>query len=286
MRPPLQSASVSLVALLALVAPAASRDKVIGSDPASARPQFVRVSPPRFSTVTTVYSADADSAEFPVRPRIKFDLINASTRPFWLAVDFQAPPPHPGRRGTVHLEPGQKVEFQSTQDEILADTDYRVALVACSDSAFTDTLEQSAVQMRFDAHDVKELMKGIAEERRNFDQNREAGHLPKMYDNLIFVENHIGLGGTLFSPRGMLTVKPDGLEYVSKKRTVTVPAASLRDVGIVEEQSAMCVAVAYDEGGQPKRALFVPGITRSEGGFLPRIEASIRSAMRQVKKPE
>jgi len=123
---------------------------------------YVKLSAPWLSTVTSLYVAEPDSNESPVRPRINLTIANRSKRAFWFRAVLTAPEPHPGRTGRALLEPRKSLEFESTQDAILADTDYRFDVTVFGDSAFTDTLEVNSTQFRFPAKAVREIEKRVA----------------------------------------------------------------------------------------------------------------------------
>jgi hypothetical protein len=284
-----------LIAPAILVVPAALVGSSARTAPREFKSAFVKVSEPWLSTVTTLYAADPKPGESPVRPRINLLISNHSDHPLWFWARLTAPPPHSGRTGTAQLESRQSVEFESTQDSILADTDYGLEVVVFSDSALTDTLETNSAQFRFDANTVKAVERKVADElrergsrqeskRRRDEEELEAGRLPKTYDSVIFVEGKIGLlGVTGLSRRGTLTVTKDSVQYVSKKRTFAIAGAQLRNVEILSEKSHLCVAVDYDDAGATKQVRFVTGLYQM--GRLEKVKASLL-ALKQHSRTE
>ena len=293
--PPLAASRIQpLVVTLACVALAVLTVRPARSD--QFKSSFVKVSDPWLSTVTTLYVQDPVPGEAPVRPRINLRIKNRSNRAFWFRAILTPPPPHSGRSGTAYLEPGQSVEFESTQDSLLADTDYQFDVYVFSNKAETDTLEASSARFRFPVRAVRDAEKRIARElraktteqeaeRHASEEMMEARQLPKTYDGVIVVEGKIGLGVTTFSARGTVTVGNDSLRYVSKKRTFAIAGTQLRSVQVLVEHSVSCVGVEYDDGGASKQIRFVTGLLAGQEN-LSRLQASLTALKEQSAKPE
>lgn len=260
---------VVLRASMAILAIAVMATASIADDASDARPdlkklrsKYVKVDDLYLSTVTAVYQRSDDETS-PVRPRINLNLSNKSKREYWLVVQLTPPPPEQGRTGVVQLGPEERMEFESTQDSIAADTDYLLDFTVFADSAQTDTLEVDVARFRFKAKMVDALAERLAFRR----DEREATTLPRTYENVAILEK-FGFLATLtdrFWRVGTLVVKSDGLEHIQDKRTVSVAASQVRRVKLEEIQYNLYVVVYFDDGGKEKKVAFTrPDASRGE----------------------
>jgi hypothetical protein len=215
------------------------------------------------------------------RPQLMLNLRNKTDRALWLRVAFQPPAPNLSCTQIQHAEPKQQVDFTCAQDSIISDTDYPIAITVFADSAESDTVENNSTHMRFGKKDVKA-----------FQRLTEAGLLPKTYEDVVLKEK-LGMGAALFGSMGnggTLTVKTDGLEWTTKKRTVTVALDQLRDVAVRQlghRPSDAWVVVDYDDGGNSKILAFQGSAFRGAGPeMIDQLHASIAELLGRRKAKE
>jgi len=254
--------------------------------------QYLKLAAPRFSTVTTLWAADSADMAAGVRPRINLIISNKSKRPFWLEVRLLPPPPHRGTTGTVYLEPKQSIEFESTQDSILADVDYPIDFSVFADSAFTDTLESRRSKMRFDLESVQALENRLGFRRREHasstSQPVESNALPQAFEQIVVKKNMnflTSLSGRM-GHAGTLTVSASGLEFVTMKSRLMVEAAQVRGVSIRQmgaHQEWDWVVVEYEADGEKRTLWMEPSAFsgQSESYVVHRILAAVRMLMAQ-----
>jgi len=218
-RGPIRARLAAAGAIMALASDPASGDDVIRSSPSELEPRFVAASRPRFSIATTLYPPpEPGDFTFGIRPRINVPLTNKSDRSFWLVARLRPPPPLSEWVRKAHLEPKESFEFEATQDTILAAVDYWLDLTAFADSALTDTLEKSVVQMRFDETDVRAIEKKVAAEREI-----ESGRGPEtLEEDGRPIRYHVGLGFGWVVPLGRVSSITDLVPF-----TEPVPAGDL-----------------------------------------------------------
>jgi hypothetical protein len=111
---------------------------------------------------------------------------------------------------------------------------------------------------------------------------------PKTYESIVLREDKVGLGtvmlGAFAKGGGRLVVTPDGLEHVTKKKTVKVAAAQVRGVAVQSVgQGAMAdwVVVDYEDAGTPKKLMLQGSAFKGEGSaVVPKVQASLRAMFR------
>src|SRR6185503_20007637 len=92
--------------------------------------------------------------------------------------------------------------------------------------------------------------------------------------------------GTLGNAGGRLVVAPDGLEHVTKKRTVKVAAAQLRGVDVQALGQSSWVVVDYEEAGAMKTLMLQGSSARGQGpDVVDKINASIQTLLTRREKP-
>lgn len=257
---------------------------------------FVKLSPPWLSTATTVFDSNAKPGQAPVRPRINFTLTNRSKRAFWVETVIRAPASDPSGLSKANLQPKQTIEVESTQDTILAATDYALGVVVCSDEAMTDTLDQFTTQLSFPAQATEEINARLAMRRRDWAAREEAGRsskalldeggqLPKTYTSIVLVEGKVPSDAKLNEQQGTLTVRTDSLVYVSAHRTVALAGTQVLDVYLHLEGVRLCVGVKYDAAGTEKRMLFLTG-PGARDLKLDLVRGSLLALQRAAKKPD
>ncbi len=133
-----------------------------------------------------------------------------------------------------------------------------------ADSALADTIESSATHMRFGSKDL------IA-----FGEWNEARRLPKTYERVVLKESlgvRTALFGALSVETGTLVVKPDGIDYSTNKRTVSITATQVQRVSLrpLRDRDDVWVVVDYDDagGGAAKILAFQPSNYRGQPARL------------------
>ncbi len=253
-----------LVAIIATVIPAAVWGQVQFRAPKDFRSQSVEI---KIGGLTTT----PDS-----RPQLLLMLSNKTDRTLWLGVRFTPPAPNAGCDETKRVESKQEVMFACAQDSVIADVDYPLAVTVFADSALADTVEASSTQMRFGRKDL------IA-----FGEWVEARRLPKSYENVVLKESlgvRTQLFGALSVETGTLVVKPDGIDYSSKKRTVGITAAQVQRVSVrpLRNRDDIWGVVDYDEAGAAKLLAFQP----SDERLFNKMMSSLRYLAEQREKKQ
>lgn len=257
-----------LVATIATVTPAAVWGQVQFRAPKNFRSQSVEI---KMGGLTTT----PDS-----RPQLLLMLSNKTDRTVWLGVHFTPPAPNAGCDEAKRVESKQEVMFACAQDSVIADVDYPLAVTVFTDSALTDTVEASSTQMRFGRKDL------IA-----FGEWAEARKLPKTYENVVLKESlgvRTALFGALSVEHGTLVVKPDSINYSSKKRTVSISAAQVQRVWVrqLPRQSRyrenLWLVVDYDDGGTAKILAFQP----SDDRLFDKMMSSLKYLAEQREKKQ
>ena len=246
---------------------------------------YVSYSWPHFSTTTTLWARDPEPGESPVRPRINMNLTNKSSRAFWLVVTLTPPSPYTGRTGVAHLEPNQTVEFESTQDSILAEADYLIDLMVLADSALTDTLEAGRTRVWFDRGNVERLEQRLLVERCQHALEHEPVALPRTFEHIV-VRKEMGLLTSLtgrMGGSGTMVVGLDGLQHATKKDTVALSAAQLRSVSRKtadgSDDSMPWVVVEYEDGGETRELWLIPAAFSAPGEMEDCIELQMHAAI-------
>jgi hypothetical protein len=142
----------------------------------------------------------------------------------------------------LHIEPDAGSEFACAQDTVLADTDYRLAVTVCADDALTDTLESCTLRLSFEPAVVRANDSAIVMAEREL----AAMELPRTYDNLELRR------GVLHRVRGRLTVREDGIEFVAKGETFSLPVSGMRNTSL----DAGRVRLDYEDGGRHRTLHF------------------------------
>ncbi len=197
---------------------------------------------------------------------------NTSDRPLWLSV----------RQGecekAAKIEAKQNATF-SCDVPTPKPGSVPVVITVFADEARTETLETHRDEMHFSASDIRQILAIAAvdaalEPAPAVDAALEAVPEKVAFDNIAFSEK-LGVGAGLRQfldyAKGTLVILPSQIEYTDGKRTVTIPASSVRDVRLWPVGETPWVIVSYEESGKMKQAGFlavrhrddVPGIVRS-----------------------
>jgi len=211
------------------------------------------------------------------RAQLTLTLANKTDRALWLVVRFAPPPPDRACEETQRLEPKSEHQFTCAQDSLVADVDYPITIAVFGDSGLTEAIETNATHMRFGKKEVKLLGEWL-----------QATRLPQTYEHVI-LKDKVGVGtamfGTLGNAGGRLVVAPDGLEHVTKKRTVKVAAAQLRGVDVQALGQSSWVVVEYEDAGAMKTLLLQGSSARWGPDVLDKINASIQTLLTRREKP-
>jgi hypothetical protein len=125
-----------------------------------------------------------------------------------------------------------------------------VAIDIFADEAQAQTLETIRDAMRFDKRDARALREFASAQR-----------LPVTYEGIAFSEK-LGIGAAFRQlvphANGKLVISESAIEYVNGKQSVTIPATSVRDMGLTAAARNVLpwIVVVYEESGGMKRALF------------------------------
>lgn len=196
---------VSLATVPAIVDVAASGKQEDRPDLRHFKSHSVAITDHSLSTVTNILPPPSERVASDVLARIGLVLSNRSDRAFWLVVRLTPPPPNPTcPSGIAYLEPKEQVEFRCTQETLLADVDYPIDIVVFSDSALTDTLEQSATRLRFDRGTVRWMEERLAFLRHEL----EADQLPPS-DEPITLKERLGVSVGLAMSGGVVIPSGD-----------------------------------------------------------------------------
>ena len=198
-----------------------------------------------------------------VHPQLVLIFSNKTDRALWLGARFTLPPPNSGCEVIRPLLPaGKETSFFCALDTLLADVDYPIVITVFADSVRKDTVESSPTSMRFGRKDVS-----------SFGDWLEAKRLPKTYENIVMRESFGivgGLFGQLTLDNGTTIVKPDGIEYATKKRTVSIAVAQVRRVSVrrFRGKDDIWLVVDYDDAGSGKILAFQPYAFKGQGNAV------------------
>jgi len=235
-----------------------------------------RATPDDFHSQSVGITAGGVIAGPDSRAKLVLTLANKTDRALWLVVRFAPPPPNQACEETQRLEPKQDGHFTCAQDSLVADVDYPVTIAVFGDSGLTEAMETNATHMRFGKKDVKRLGEWL-----------QATRLPQTYENVI-LKDKVGLGtlfGNLGSAGGRLVVAPEGLEHVTKNRTVKVAAPQIRGVAVQGVGERAWVRVEYEDAGVMKTLVLQGSAAKGQGPqVLDQINASIQTLLSHREK--
>jgi hypothetical protein len=203
----------------------------------------------RFTTAGLMFSPSEGLA-------IGLEMENRSESPIWVRLTVRGPASDVACEKTMALPSKQSAAVVCWRDTILPDVEYPMTVEVFRDSALTSAVEQTATQMRFRKKHLDELG-GL----------REATALPRVYENIAY-KKKLGLTTALFGhmgppKEGTVTVSATGVEWKSKKETLSVPVAQIRAVRMEElgPRDAWAV-VEYQEGDAARVMALQPSMLR------------------------
>ena len=208
------------------------------------------------STVTTMFP-EAEAGR--VRPRIKLTIHNKSKRTLWIVTELTPPTKVEPTKDRGLLEPGTDMEFESTQDTLLAEAVYLLDLYLSSDETMKDSLEVAHLAIRFDASFVRDVETKLAVRRKEAATaaaTRSDSQETKTFQGVVMKEKPTGF--SRFAPLGsggILTVSQDSIIYVHPKKGM-LRLARTQVLSTRNASMANWVIVEYAEGTQNKTAWF------------------------------
>ena len=212
-----------------------------------------------------------------VRPALGLKLRNKTDRTLWFEVHCGPCRPTEIATKIGALAPQEQGRFTFPQDTLFADMDYPMEITLFADTGFADTVERRSAVLRFGETRVKMLEESNRSERRALEPEPDPRILPQTYEKVVLKEK-FGLTNRLFGGKwigGTLVVKPEGLEYRTRSRTVTLSAAQLRGVSVQRRLGSLITIVDYEEEGSVKRIGFETAALGADIRVPDRIKASI-----------
>ena len=235
------------------------------------------LTPEEFRSQSLGITAGGVMASPDSRAQLALTLTNKTDRALWLVVRFAPPAPDHACEETQRLEAKGEGLFTCAQEALVADVDYPITIGVFGDSGLTEPIETNATHMRFGKKGVKRLEEWI-----------QATRLPQTYENVI-LKDKVGMGtlfGNFANAGGKLVVAPEGLEHITKKRTVKVPAAQLRGVDVQGLGERAWVRVDYEDAGAMKTLVLQGSAIRGQGPeILDMINTSIQALLSRREKP-
>jgi len=212
----------------------------------------------------------------PQQRLVMLTLRNKTEQPLWVRVTVTSPASTAPCVIGKQCPPGEDVSFECEQATILPKTDYPVEVAVFADSLASDPIEISPTTMRFSKDDLKTL-----------DRWLEARALPRTYDNVL-MKDKLGVAAAFMHPfggGGTLTVKLDGLEWSTKKETVSVPLSRMIDVDHRQlPNSDTWIVLRYqDESGAQKELAFMGSMLRNSPSAL-ELQASLQALIERKAK--
>jgi hypothetical protein len=212
-----------------------------------------------------------------VKPELRLHLANKSQRTLWVAVRFEPPAPNAACEQSHQIDTKQEGQFTCALESLVAEADHAATVKVFGDSGMTEQLETTSTSMRPKKKEVEAMQEWL-----------EATRLPKTYESILLREDKVGLGtmmmGAFASGGGRLVVTPDGLEHVTKKKTVKVSAAQVRHVQVQslgQGVNADWVVVDYEDAGTPKKLMLQGSVLKGGPAVLPRVQASLQAMLRR-----
>lgn len=237
---------ILLGGLLPVAGTASRRWDSVGPGPKDLRSDWIR-----FTAAGPMFSPSEG-------PAIGLELENRTESPIWVKLTVREPSSDVACEKRVALASKQSAAVLCWRDSILPEVDYPMTVEVYRDSALTSAAEQNATQMRFRKKDLDEL--GAL---------RDATTLPRVYEHIAY-KKKLGLSTALFGhmgppSEGTLTVSAEGVEWKSKKQTLTIRSAEIRAVTMKElgpNKSDLWVALEYQEGDATRLMGLQPSIYR------------------------
>jgi len=205
------------------------------------------------------------------RGAVAIPISSKSADSVWVAIKLRVPAPALESSAHMTLEAHVDTLVLFPQDAFVADADYVISVAVFANSSESDTLESGATSARFTKKDVK----AVEEWLRASTLPREFKHVEKVDK----VTAGTAMSSMFGAPKGdgTLTVDSTRVAYTTKKESIVIPAAMLRDVRLNEFDQPW-VIVTYEKDGEKKSVSFKPNVYKGDASAS-QIATAIQAAM-------
>ena len=207
---------------------------------------------------------------------IGLDLENRSESPIWVKLTIPAQGSRSACEQVAALASKRGTTVTCPRDTIVPDIEYPMTVEVFRDSGMTSSAERDTTQLRFHKGDLEVL------------GNLQAATVfPRTYKDVVY-KKKLGVTTAVFGQlgppsEGTLTVSSEGVEWKTKKQTVSVPVAQIRAVRtdhLGPRVTDAWVVVEYEEGGAAKVMALQPSAFRGAGPkAVPLIYTSLKALL-------